>query len=140
MEGGQGKRGRVRGREETPPPIAKKRCTQATPPAKTAPAEANGNSNGTNGASHMEIEALPAGRGGRRASSRTSASSRGSTSSPPASPARRGGRRAPEEKPQTPTRTSGRNRQFVLASKLLDDEGPTFQQTFNSLTISLKMC
>lgn len=107
MEGSVNKR--LREREETPPP-AKKRCTQATPPAP----KNNGSSNGHD-ATHTELESL--GRNGStKRGSRTSATS--STSSPPASPARRGRRGAAggsssgsDQQPQTPTRTSGRLRQ-----------------------------
>jgi len=106
MEGSVNKR--LREREETPPP-AKKRCTQATPPAP----KNNGSSNGHD-ATHTELESL--GRNGStKRGSRTSATS--STSSPPASPARRGRRGAAggsssgsDQQPQTPTRTSGRLR------------------------------
>ena len=101
---------RLREREETPPP-AKKRCTQATPPAP----KNNGSSNGHD-ATHTELESL--GRNGStKRGSRTSATS-STTSSPPASPARRGRRGAAggsssgsDQQPQTPTRTSGRLRQ-----------------------------
>jgi len=113
MEDAMSSRGRVREREETPPP-AKRRCVQATPPA--TPTENGGTSNGHNGASHTELESLSGVARGTRRSSRTSASSRGSSvSSPPASPARSSRRRGAgsqgeAQPPLTPTRSSGRLR------------------------------